>query len=135
MTNPPFGASKNEGIDSSFIKLASEISEGPVYVIHKSACRDFLGKFAGTIDRDFQVLWEFSFEVPYIRFEGEDLREWVKKDSKQKNKSKNRKLKGVKHKKDVGYVECDLMRFIKFKPQLEGEKESSGEDQPSSSDD
>lgn len=53
MTNPPFGASKNEGIDSTFIKLAGEITKGPFYVIHKSACRDFLGKFAGEIGRDF----------------------------------------------------------------------------------
>lgn len=58
-------------------------------------------------------MWEFSFEVPYIRFEGEDLREWSKKDAKPSKGRKGRKFKNqFKHKKDVGYVECDLMRFI-----------------------
>jgi len=90
----------------------------------------YLGKFAGEISRDFQVLWEFYFEVPYIRFVEEDMKEWMKKDIEGKKGKKNKKYKTPKHKKDVGYIECDLMRFVKENGQemieigLEAEEDS-----------
>jgi len=43
ITNPPFGASKNGGIDVMFIKFADKIlnGKGTIFSIHKSSTRNY----------------------------------------------------------------------------------------------
>jgi predicted RNA methylase len=77
VTNPPFGCSKNEGIDVEFIKFAHQICpDGPIYSIHKTTTRNFLQKVADGLDRDFEVCLEFDFEIPFTDFDREDLKKW-----------------------------------------------------------
>jgi len=40
ITNPPFGTSKNEGIDVEFVIKAIELASIAVYSIHKTVTRD-----------------------------------------------------------------------------------------------
>lgn len=115
ITNPPFGCSKNEGIDTLFINYADKIlkGQGKIFSVHKTSTRDYLEKICEEVlDRDFEVLMEFDFEVPYTEFDKDDLKKWTKSQEDPKKKPKGKfKPKPQQHKKEVDFVKCDLIMW------------------------
>ena len=110
ITNPPFGASKNEGIDIEFIDFADKICKGGnIYSIHKTSTRGYLEKHADILGRHFEVQYEFDFEIPFTDFEKEDLKNWSKNNQQQKKNNKGHKPKLQQHKKEIDYCKCDLI--------------------------
>ena len=117
ITNPPFGCSKNEGIDAEFIMYADKVlkGKGKIFSIHKTSTREYLEKFCEEgLDRDFEVLMEFDFEIPFTEFDKEDMKKWTKANEDPKKKSKTKhgnKQKMQVHKKELDYCKCDLIMW------------------------
>lgn len=73
--------------------------------VHKklnTLCKDF--------GRDIEILYEFDFDIPNTKFDGEDMKAWKGKKYKNK-KGKGRKPKGY-HKKDTVSIELCLFHLF-----------------------
>jgi len=101
--NPPFGTKDYKpkandesglsslGIDMKFLKLASLLSSGSIYSIHKTVSRDFIERKAKKWGLRMEVVSELKYNIPKIE-------------------NRNRKLEKEAPLKDV-YV--DFIRFTK----------------------
>lgn len=61
--NPPFGT-KNENIDTIFLKKSFEYCSGNIYSLHKTATRQYLQGLGESNNRSFKVLETFNFPLP-----------------------------------------------------------------------
>ncbi|PVU92794.1 hypothetical protein BB561_003609 [Smittium simulii] len=63
--NPPFGTKPgNKGIDFVFLKIASFISNGAIYSLHKTSTRDYITKSAKKLGYTAQVIAKLKFDIP-----------------------------------------------------------------------
>ena len=88
MMNPPFGCSQNENIDKRFIEFAWQVTDGPIFVIHKSSRVPGLEKFCQTNGKKCEELKKVSFGIENKKFEEKDFKSFKKNNYKNKKKSK-----------------------------------------------
>ena len=92
--NPPFGTSLNEGIFIAFMDKAIEISNGPVFLIHKETIDKKLKSLCSKKGYDVEILYRFSYEIVNTKFDNKDMKVW-----KNKKYGSGKQAKGY-HKKD-----------------------------------
>lgn len=63
--NPPFGTKNNAGIDMKFLEVASRLSSGTIYSLHKTSTREFVGKkVANERGLKGKVVAELRYDLP-----------------------------------------------------------------------
>lgn len=62
--NPPFGTKHNQGVDIEFVRVALEMSRGPVYSLHKTSTRTHIIKTAARWGLKAQVLAQLHYDLP-----------------------------------------------------------------------
>ena len=89
-------------------------------------------KFATLLGREFSMVTEFGFKVPFTKFEKEDLKQWTMKGSGAKagkgkkggkGGKRGRRFKVNKHKEELRMVECDLIEWVLIDEAEEDEQE------------
>lgn len=65
VTNPPFGT-KNQGIDVTFLRVASMISSHSIYSLHKKTTRNFLKTKSAQLGLDMEVVTELRYNIPKV---------------------------------------------------------------------
>lgn len=111
--NPPFGASKNEGIDLQFINLSNEvISKGCIYLITKESRVKGITSHCKAIGLSTKILSEFDYEIEYKEFDKKDLLDWKKVNSKS-DKNNKYSNKYSYHKKEKQLIKCVILKLIK----------------------
>ncbi|XP_053677879.1 rRNA N6-adenosine-methyltransferase METTL5 [Anopheles nili] len=75
--NPPFGTKQNNGIDVAFLKVATEMSRGAIYSMHKTTTRQYIKKKGKEWKVPGLVLAQLRFNLPKIyhfhRAESKDI--------------------------------------------------------------
>lgn len=64
LLNPPFGTKRNQGADLEFVRVALELSRGPVYSLHKTSTRTHILKTADRWGIKVQVLAQLHYDLP-----------------------------------------------------------------------
>lgn len=64
LLNPPFGTKHNQGTDLEFVRIALDVSHGPVYSLHKTSTRSHIIKTAARWGVKAQVLAQLHYDLP-----------------------------------------------------------------------
>ncbi|XP_058798630.1 rRNA N6-adenosine-methyltransferase METTL5 [Phymastichus coffea] len=64
--NPPFGTKHNAGSDMKFLEIASKLSQGVIYSLHKTSTRRHIIRKSAQLGMECDVLAELKFDIPLI---------------------------------------------------------------------